>query len=774
MSIKTTPTTEVTLDTTEVTTATNQEIETTSNEHCVNIVLNEGTINSSKKEYSIIGDSFYTSINYSGTTPQWLLDLVNNLVDSAVMSGLTNYDELVQDVRSAIDSIDVAKNTFVSQVNFTQQVDTIIGTRLQTLNVTNDNKYAQIVDLDTVVVNANEALSLRATDLQAEFSEGINSRITTVQTAYASEDQVLANSIEALTVVFDAQDTQLSGVANAVSGLQTYVGLSTETGIPNGLGLLSRVSMVEKQTDGVVYFTTGTYDVMLGVEDPNTDTSNDNLVVDVLPFILWTNLEGSGEPAATTRPYTDYSTGNPVEAFEDIIENTLYTRSDFSDKDVDKYYRFLSGTWNSIDEAEFNLSFQNTRAAHVGDVYIQYESTSEGSRNYIRSYKFIKTAIDNTSPYSTDSEGYGWALVTDTDAQSIYMTALQAKDIADGKISSFYAWGGINAPADYSVKIKNEEYLLDENGRYLDAQGEVTTNPANYVETVAAEYENVSSNHVVFWFTGGNLYKKGNSWTDKILVPTTTVGEVFISKGDFVTVLDPETNDFTVYVFNGTSWEITSPLGVISKSKWFIDLENEVTNPHGLVARTFNELSVTGKAYADEKSISVENKFSYNSTILLNGEYYKSGFGMNSSGVSQTQDGLTVETAKNSEFWVNAERFILKSPSYPGVQAAFTVTSNGISLGLQYTEATRNEAKGVHSSGSSYLKGDIVTFEGSSYTAKSDVPLGVDVTNSSYWLLLAKAEVQYTKLKDLLQTLQDLKVGQLMQDLRITLSKQLQ
>jgi hypothetical protein len=738
MSIKTDATTTVTLDTTELQTSPSTEI-VLSGEHCVNIPpLNE--ITATRKEYSIVGDSFYAGIN-SSVAPTWLTDLIDSVVSDHVASGLTDYNLLVQDVRNAIDALDVAKNTFEDNIAFQIRVDGVIGTRITTLNASFENVQSQITDLDLVVANNDEAIALRVTDLNADLTEDINSRITIVNSTVAALDQATADSITSLTTAFTDQESNLTGTANAVTGLQTYVGIDEESLNPNGLGMLSRLSTLEKQGDGAVIITSNTYDVMEGVTDPDTSVDDNKLRVDALPYVLWTNLEGSGLPVATTRPYMNYELETPVENQISISEGTLYVREDSTDVDLDTYYRFSSGSWTVITEIDYIDVKYSARNNSIGDVYIHYDSV-DGTRNYLRSYKFIKTAVDNTSPFATDDGGYGWALVADTDSQAIYMLALQARDMADGKISHFYAWGdgaGGIEPTTYVVTLSEAEYDTDVDGNYLDINGDITEIPANYVEINPAITETVVADSVALWFTGGNLYRQGSNWIDKIAIPTTAGNGLFISTGDMLTVFDPINNDTTVYWFNGTSWQVNGPEGIISKSKWFVDLDNAVNNKHGHLALSLNDLSITGKTYADEKTLAVENKFAYNSTIFLADKFYSSGFGLDSTGITQTTDGLTEETAFDSEFWVNAKRFVLKNPDDPTMSASFSVTGSGIKLSLENTEATKNVAAGTHNSTLPYDSGDIVSSNNKSYIAKIDVPADVILTNTTYWQLLVES-----------------------------------
>lgn len=199
-----------------------------------------------KKEYSVVGDSFYASIS-ADDAPQWLVSIIDSVVDTAVTSGLVNYDDLVQDVRSAIEALDVAANTYVEQINFTQDVDGIIGTHLTTLNTTLENTYATIVDLDTAVANTDLALTQSVNDLTAAYTDEINSQITTIQTAYSDADTAIASDIDALTSSFIDQEGNLVSLASAVTGLQTYVGVDAA-----GASTFTNLSAYMETPEGVI------------------------------------------------------------------------------------------------------------------------------------------------------------------------------------------------------------------------------------------------------------------------------------------------------------------------------------------------------------------------------------------------------------------------------------------------------------------------------------------------------------------------------------------
>lgn len=84
----------------------------------------------------------------------------------------------------------------------------------------------------------------------------------------------------------------------------------------------------------------------------------------------------------------------------------------------------------------------------------------------------------------------------------------------------------------------------------------------------------------------------------------------------------------------------------------------------------------------------------------------------------------------------------LNSPFILGtVEAGTTAVWDSITgTGKPEDSATRNSPAGVHSTSSTYLKGDIVRNAAGdkSYIAKQDVPVGVELTNTTYWELLVQ------------------------------------
>ena len=632
MSIDTTQITDVSLDTNEVTLDNTKEI-TTSAAQEISTVGTSANVEGYKKEYSIVGDGLYASVS-ADEAPTWLTGLIDAVVDASVAKGMTNYDLLVQDVRNAIDAIDIAKNTYVEQININALVDGIVVSKLETLNATYESNFATKAELSNAIATSEFSIAQDITDLSVGFGEDLTSRITAVQQAYADADSALADDITALESVFEDQENNLAATATAVSGLQTYVGV-TENGIPDGTGILSSIALLQKQTDGLVETFVGAHELVNN--DMDGDINTNELRVDQWPYALWVPMEGTTNPTFTTRvAYKD-----AVAEQYPVPEHTVY--KNISNNTFWEYHSISYGGWEQISENDYNNRLTTVRDSHVGDTYVRYEVVN-GVREYVESYKFIKDGIDNTIPYNTDRDGYSWAVVSNTPAEAAYLEALNAYALADGKISQFYAWGGPNPPADYTI-----------------------TNSDNSTETIPGDY-------FKYWFLNGLLkYFNGTSWAD---VPTNIGSSVHMEEGDLLTVFDPNTRDYTHYVFNGTSWQQNGPTGVISKSKFFVDLENEVTGANGHVASSLAQLEIDSQVYADNAATNVQNKFAYNSNITLNSVVYESGFGLNALG---TTGSGTESDPYNSEFWINAEKFKFTNSNQTGQVAPFTIDASGTS-----------------------------------------------------------------------------------------------
>ena len=755
-----------------------------------------------KKEYSIIGDAFFASID-SDLAPEWLTSIVDNVVQTSINGNFNNYDILVQDVRNAIDTLNVAENTYVKSINIQSIVDGIIATELTTLNATYGGVFATKVELTSAIATSESATLFSVSDSLASFSDTINSRITNVELAYAGADAALASNISNLTSAFEDQESLLLGNADAVSGLQTFVGL-TGTNSPSGTGLLSRVGVLENQVDGVIVYYSGQYDVMINVVVDDVNQDNDELDTTKEPYASWAaedslnnneeirnshigdifiqydtngDYEKSYKFIKTAQDLTDpFSTDDEgytwalvldtdanaaysialqardladnkrrvflIQPFAPYDEGDLWVDSSSTPQVIKVSTASRAAGFSSLDwilaDQQAQDFIDNTYTPEVSQLrrqldgkieYFFYESYTEiaGAVNELSALNLIDNAWntqalrddangnvvyfkDSTNAYWYGASSNSWSVITDTSIYRALQESANAKASADGKVSQFYAWGGIGQPSNY---ITNPDAPVGD---------QITALGSNFY----------------YWFkTSENklYYKPSSSW---VQVPETINGNKYISEGDIVNVLDPLTGDLTLYTYNGTSWQVTGPLGIISKSRFFVDLENEVLGPNGAVASGLSTLEATSEAYTDGEVTKVNNSFSYDSTIKIGNSFYKTGFGLDSSGTQDNGDGTTPATAFDSEFWVNAERFAIVNPSDPTIRAVFRTQGQSLVLGIENTEATKNEPRGNYSTVVDYAKGDIVLYAGASYIALRNSTNKQPNINSSDWQLLAE------------------------------------
>lgn len=375
-----------------------------------------------KREFSIVGDNVY--VTASSEAPQWLLDLINGAIANAIADGTADFDDLRENILNAIAAMDIAKNDYDSYVIKLEDAEGKLLAYVETLNATVADSVAEIVSVLVTKATPAEASALAVEAIQASINAGaIKSQLDTIKQTVATESSTRALQIDTLTSAITDENSGLAANATAVETLYTYVGIDGDL-TPTGTGLLSTIEIIQKQNDGVIDTYAGTH--YIKVCDANLDDGDLNqLLTNQYPYALWTPMEGSGVPTATTRVvYRDAVSSN-----EPIVTYTIYKDTATNLKYI---YDANTSSWSAITDTEYNNYYETLRAAHVGDVYILY-SIEEGVKVYNEACKFVKTAVDTTSPYNTDAEGYGWLRITDTDAQAAYMQALNAYDLADNK-----------------------------------------------------------------------------------------------------------------------------------------------------------------------------------------------------------------------------------------------------------------------------------------------------------------------------------------------------
>ena len=383
-----------------------------------------------KREYVITGDDIYIA-GVSDSVPQWLTDVIDETVTLLLASTQEDVADSISAIRNALDQIEAAKNTYSESIISRADIEGVIVAKLETLNATVQNNAASIKELDVVKTTASQALAISAKQLNAEIDNGrIGAAITTLSSAIATEAGARAIDYTALNSSF------LNNQAAVTQTLSThasdiFANASAITDI--------NVSLSDTNDDvlGLATAATNLY-ATVGYESDGVTPTGTGLAADVIVL----QKQNDGIIETVTGEYAVVNSTN------DLIVT------------VEPY-----ATWIAEDTINGN---QDVRLSKIGDVYIRYSTTSEGAKEYVASYKFIKTEVDSTSPDKTDADGFTWAVITDNAAQDAYTEALNAYDLADGKRRVFVGLGSTGVPN--SPYEQGDLWLIDAERTVNDIQ----------------------------------------------------------------------------------------------------------------------------------------------------------------------------------------------------------------------------------------------------------------------------------------------------------------
>lgn len=629
------------------------------------------------REYKVVGDDVYIPINFD-SAPTWLTQAITDLTNIKVTDVVTNLNSMINDLTYAVQQIEVAKNQYEQSIVALNDIDSRFNSVLTTLNSNMDGLDASLKDLIATKVTSTQAsvVALNAiTTAMNDTSTGstLGSAILNLQTSITN----LNNSTNAsLTSLESSINGAVNANAQAVEVINTYVGID-DAGASNGTGLLADVEILQKQNDGVIETTTGTYDVMISPENPDLA----QLVITAEPYVTWKAADVSG-----------------------------------------------------ID----------TRLAHIGDVYVKYADTSNGAKEYVASYKFIRTVVDSTSPYATDSDGFTWALIIDQASQDAYTQALNAYDLADnkrrvftitpsGSIDEGDLWvTGTNPQVVKVYKSGNWELSDTQVNNFISVTYTPTvTSLQNQIDGKVESWYTLSTNNPKTTWTDaatrskhdGDLWyqtdtklsyyysSSTNSWNliddakaiqalaDAATAQATADGKIssyYISTlalaqsmssawtatektnniGDLVVVWDDSTLDNNgTWRWNGTSWVTTRDKKLVALASAVTALSTELDNGTNTWASADSTLENSLMTEISDEGARVESKFAYNSVVSINGVYKKSGFGLTTNYISGAG---TQANPYVSEFWIDASRLKFTNSNQTGQVAPFTIDATGV------------------------------------------------------------------------------------------------
>jgi len=202
----------------------------------IDLVPSKFGVEGHKKEYSIIGDGLYAQVS-AESAPQWLLSIIDEVLAVNLANGLTSLDDAVAAINTALGELDIAKNQYQELINIEATIDSIITSRLTTLNATVGTNSASIVTLDSTKVTADQALAIAADHLSSELLDGdVSAALTTLESTLTTPITANADSISVLSTSINDPSIGLTATASAMDHMQSYVGID-EAGASTGVGL---------------------------------------------------------------------------------------------------------------------------------------------------------------------------------------------------------------------------------------------------------------------------------------------------------------------------------------------------------------------------------------------------------------------------------------------------------------------------------------------------------------------------------------------------------
>lgn len=258
------------------------------------------------------------------------------------------------------------------------------------------NRYEQsITDYETV---DSKLLALLTT--MNSSMDGLDASLKELIATKVTHDEASVVALDSISTAMNDTSTG-STLGSAILNLQTSItNLNTSTN--------TSIESLESSINGAVDASATALDTIntyVGIDETGTSTGT-GILADVA--ILQKQNDGIIETMSGTY---------------DVILNPQDTSLAQLVLTAEPY-----ATWRALD-----ITGIDVRLAHIGDVYVKYSVATNGAKEYIASYKFIRAEIDSTSPYATDVDGFTWAVIIDQASQDTYTLALDAYELADGK-----------------------------------------------------------------------------------------------------------------------------------------------------------------------------------------------------------------------------------------------------------------------------------------------------------------------------------------------------
>lgn|GEM_PF-6452044 len=197
-----------------------------------------------KKEYAIVGDDVFFSLDNSGGMPPWLEEYIKNLTYRSIYELYNGYEgglwdalglgnilapgfnifDLSANLLNALRNLEVAKNDYKFYVDKKITDDMAYVATLETLNASIGSNDATIKNLQLTYADSFSAVASQISLLTATTATS-NAEIANIRTAAATQTGALAQRIDSLITSYTDQDSKLTATATAVQSLETFTGV---------------------------------------------------------------------------------------------------------------------------------------------------------------------------------------------------------------------------------------------------------------------------------------------------------------------------------------------------------------------------------------------------------------------------------------------------------------------------------------------------------------------------------------------------------------------
>lgn len=587
------------------------------------------SVTSRKKEYSIVGDALYFSVE-EGAVPPWLEDVFDNLVNNSLDNSFRSLDNIHDSLRSAIDSIELAKNDYTSAISIYDSVEGVVISKLEGMNATVGAAQANIKTLETVMATETSAMAARMDQLSAELgdaqgavtnlqgvvvnglADGIHSNSAELDNKYAELQSVIAFEISTVEASLGDINGEIERIDTVViNGLIPDI-ITNITDINEEIGRID--GDISNSNENIGTLTNNLSDTIIRIDNIDTAIADETLRVD-------------GELTDVKQSIVD-AEGNITEAFSDLAD----TRQDLTDLRQTAYQRIdevndllaleATALGGRVDTAEGHIKRINTTAINVlsGDLHdVDGNKVGLGNASFNSEGELVNSSGDIIELDIGILEIRG-ALI-DTDGKEIDLS--EASYNNEGRVVDKH-----NNIIDLTgATIVLDPGIEDINGNLINLRGHVINADGNIV----------SPDGEIITLKGG-LASLGNHVSDKYGNVVDLTGSEMGSDG---VLRNP---DGDVIEYKGLRVETQRVLDLQLTELGATLFDNET----GAFSQLENMVLATDHKLAAS--------FAYDAALVLpDGQVYKSGFGLHTSAVISGEG--TESDPYKSEFWVDADTF---------------------------------------------------------------------------------------------------------------------